>query len=205
MRKIGIMGGTFDPIHIAHLILAEQGIEEFHLDEVIFIPTGQPPHKAGKPVTNASYRYEMVELAIRSNPKFTCSDIEILREGNTYTAKTLEILHNQSPEDEFYFILGADSLSYIDKWFHPEIIFKLSTIIVANRNQMEKRLLDEQIQQLLDKYGGKIWMMQTPNLEISSNYLRKQVAKGVSIQYYVPNEVNAYIKERALYKNEDEV
>jgi len=205
MKKIGIMGGTFDPIHIAHLILAEQGMEEFDLDEVLFIPTGQPPHKTEKKVTNAWQRYEMTKLAINDNPKFKCSDIEILREGNSHTAKTLEELHSQYPENEFYFILGADSLAYINEWQHPEIILNLATIIVANRNQTEKKLLISQMQQLIDIYGGKILLMTTPNLDISSNYLREQVAKGSSIRYYVTNEVNAYIKEHALYQSREEV
>jgi nicotinate (nicotinamide) nucleotide adenylyltransferase len=199
MEKIGIMGGTFDPIHMAHLVLAMQCADDFKLDKVIFIPTGQPPHKSDRRVSLSLHRGNMTKLAIENNAKFIYSDIEINRIGDTYTAETLEELHKTYNNAEFYFIMGADSFMYLDKWFNPERIIKLSKIIVAARDNIGEDMLLNKGNELKSKFGGEFHIIRTPNLEISSNMLRSNISAGKSVQYYVTNEVYKYIKEKKLY------
>lgn len=201
-QKIGIMGGTFDPIHQAHLILAQQCLVQYRLDRVLFIPTGQPPHKAGQKVTKAVERYQMTQRAIMDNPFFELSDIEINRIGNTYTDETLAQLHQEYPGAEFYFILGADSLFYLERWHNPDVIFHLCYIVAANRGNKSMEEMDEQIAYLESKYHGKIYKLNTPNMEISSNYLRQLRAEGHSIRYYVPDSVLEYIEDHDLYSRQ---
>ena len=131
MADIGILGGTFDPIHKAHLALGRQAYEQFHLDAVWFMPSNHPPHKKDHPVTAGEIRREMVSLAVRGIPGFVCSDFELRREGNTYTAKTLSLLSKEFPGDRFYFIIGADSLYEIENWYHPETVMALAVLLVA--------------------------------------------------------------------------
>ncbi len=121
--KIGIMGGTFNPIHFAHLILAESAYEELNLDKILFMPSKKPPHKLNESIESDEHRIQMIQLAIKSNPHFDLSCVELEREGITYTADTLEELNRNYPQDEFYFIIGADSLFQIEDWWHPEQIF----------------------------------------------------------------------------------
>ena len=127
MKKIGIMGGTFDPIHSGHLMLGKQAYEEYDLDCVWYMPSRQPPHKKDHGITPAALRLEMVNLAVERTPFFSCSDFELRRkDGNTYTADTLRLLKEEYPDTEFYFIVGADSIFDIEKWYHPELVMKLA-------------------------------------------------------------------------------
>ena len=134
MAKIGILGGTFDPIHNGHLALGKQAYEQFSLDEIWFMPSGHPPHKKGRLVTEGKEREDMVKLAIASVPYFVYSDFELKREGNTYTAQTLSLLKEVYPQHEFYFIIGADSLYEIEQWYHPEMVMKQAVLLVAARS-----------------------------------------------------------------------
>ncbi len=127
-RKVGIMGGTFDPIHNGHLLLGEEAYRQFALDEVVFMPTGIPPHKAGKKIADAADRKRMVELAVANTAYFSCSDMELMRHRTTYTAETLTLLKEKNPDTEYYYIVGADSLDQMDGWYHPEIIFQKAVI-----------------------------------------------------------------------------
>ena len=134
MKKIGIMGGTFDPIHSGHLMLGKQAYEEYDLDCVWYMPSRQPPHKKDRHITSPADRLEMVRLAVESTPFFSCSDFELCRtEENTYTADTLLLLKQAYPDTEFYFIVGADSIFDIEKWYHPEIVMKNAVILAADR------------------------------------------------------------------------
>ena len=133
MGKIGIMGGTFDPIHNGHLLLGEQAYEEYGLDQIWYMPSGQPPHKKDHNVTAGRIRLDMTRLAMEGHEGFTCSDFEVMRSGNTYTSQTLEMLHGLYPGHTFYFIIGADSLYEIEHWHEPEKVLAQAVILAAVR------------------------------------------------------------------------
>lgn len=174
MAEIGIMGGTFDPIHNGHLLLGKQAYEEYGLDQVWFMPSGTPPHKKDHVVTDVKERFEMVCLAIEKYPYFFCSDFEIRRPGNTYTAQTLHLLHKEYPEHRFYFIIGADSLYQIEKWYHPVDVLKMAILLVANREYEEShRPMKEQIAYLKQQYSADIRLLHCKEMDISSGELRK--------------------------------
>lgn len=199
-RKIGILGGTFDPIHMGHLILAETAYDKFSLDTVLIMPTAQPPHKAGKDITGAYHRSNMIGLVCEDNPHFVYSDFELEREGSTYTADTLTLLSQENPEDRYYFIIGADSLFNIEKWKDPEKVFKYSTLLVAQRNDLDNERVKKQINYLTKKYQCEIHEIDIPNFAISSTIIIEKIRKNESIRYYVPDKVAEYIKANNLYK-----
>lgn len=200
MKKVGIMGGTFNPIHIAHLVLAEQAYEQFGLDEIVFMPSKRPAYKDLSEVIDEEYRQRMIELAIADNPHFTIDTMEFYREGNTYTADTLEELTKKNPEVEYYFILGADSLFQLEKWYRPEVILSLSTILAANRDDKDDDLVKSKIEELINTFHAKIHLLKIPKIDISSKMIRECIQEGKSIRYYVPNGVSDYIQQQTLYK-----
>ena len=205
-KKIGIMGGTFNPIHFGHLILAEAAYEQYHLDKVLIMPAKEPSHKTISDTITEEDRVEMVKRAIKGNDHFELSLLEINREGITYTIDTLTELHEEDSEIEYYFIMGADSLFHFNSWKEPEKILKLTNILVANRDLSTFSALNTQIDYLSDKYDeANISLLDTPNLEISSHALRKRVRQNLSIKYYVPESVEEYIKEHGLYQNKANV
>ncbi len=204
-KRIGIMGGTFDPIHIGHLILGETAYHQFHLDNVLFMPAGNPPHKQDRENrATDSQRVEMVRLAIASNPHFTLSMEEMHREGYSYTYRTLERLKKRYPDTEYYFILGADSLYTFDEWKEPARILGACTILVGTRNHTSDEKLDRVIEQLEEKYHGKIEKLESLNIDISSKMIRSWIEKGRSLAYYVPDQVIEYIQKNNIYKDCDE-
>lgn len=207
-KRIGIMGGTFDPIHIGHLILGETAYHQFHLDRILFMPAGNPPHKKFRENRATDrQRVDMVRLAIASNPHFSLSLEEMHREGYTYTYRTLERLKDQNPDTEYYFILGADSLYTFDEWREPERILRACTILVGTRNHTSDEKLDRVIGELEDKYQGNIQKLESLNIDISSEMIRSWIEKGRSLAYYVPDQVIDYIQKNNIYKgcDEDEV
>lgn len=206
-RKVGIMGGTFDPIHIGHLILGENAYLQFGLDTVLFMPSGNPPHKPereGRATT--SQRIEMVDLAIAGNPHFQLSLAEAHDEGYTYTKETLQRLTAQNPDTDYYFIIGADSLFSFETWKEPGEICRLCRLVVALRNHVSQDHLDRQVAYLENKYQGTILKLETPNIDISSGTIRSWITKKKSLRYYVPDSVITYIESFGLYKEcvEDE-
>ncbi|MDF2800609.1 MAG: nicotinate (nicotinamide) nucleotide adenylyltransferase [Anaerocolumna sp.] len=216
MSKIGIMGGTFNPIHTAHLILAEEAYEQLGLDKILFMPSKKPPHKLKEEIVSNEHRMNMITLSIQGNEHFELSTLELMREGITYTSDTLRELtlstklptSTEMPmstksalltqENEYYFIVGGDSLFMMESWWEPEVIFRLSHIVVAIRGEA-KEDLQQKIAYLTDKYNASIHLLQTPNLEISSHELRQSRNKGKSIRYYVPELVYQYIVDNDLY------
>lgn len=202
-KKIGIMGGTFNPIHNGHLILGQTAYEQFDLDEVLFMPNKKPYYKKLSKNITDDQRCDMVKLAIADNDAFTFSDIEVTREGNTYTIDTLRILTEQNPDCEYYFIMGADSLFHFDSWKEPEEITKLAVLLVATRETMATFDIESQIEYLQSEYeNARIECLFSPSLEISSSQLRKRCRDGKSIRYLVPDSVASYIKEHELYLQE---
>ncbi len=200
MSKIGIMGGTFNPIHYAHLILAESAYEELKLDKVLFMPSKNPPHKLHENIVSDEHRVQIVKLAIQDNPHFELSCAELKREGITYTADTLEELNKKYPQDEFYFIMGADSLFQIEDWWNPQQIFQLTNIVAAVRDHTTQPEITGQMNHLTGLYQARIHLLCTPNMDISSKMLRQYLKNGKTIRYYVPDPVVHYIRENGLYK-----
>ncbi len=194
-RKIGILGGTFDPIHNAHLCLGHQALEQFRLDQVLFMPTGISYFKMNqKQMTDAVHRAAMVKLAIQDEPRFAFSDIEIRREGETYTADTLQELCREHPDVEYHFILGADSLRDMERWYHPQVIFDSAVILVANRNhQVPEKDLKREIDQLSRRFGARIRLLPIQNMPVSSTMIREQIHQQ-DASALVPAPVLAYIR-----------
>lgn len=198
-KKTGIMGGTFNPVHIGHLLLAENAKEAFGLDEILFVPSGLPYMKNGIEIADKWMRLEMTRLAVSDNPAFVLSSAEVEREGNSYTWETLELLREKEPETEFFFIEGADSLFAMESWKNPEIIFRDCTILAAVRDGKDDDDLREQIARLEKKYGARIGLIGMKEISFSSTDIRERIRNGRSIRYMVPDKVIEYIKKYRLY------
>ncbi|NLZ81885.1 MAG: nicotinate-nucleotide adenylyltransferase [Clostridiales bacterium] len=202
-KKVGILGGTFDPIHLGHLIIANQARTQFDLTTVLIMPTNEPPHKENQVITPASRRNKMVQLAIEDNKHFKLSTIEQERKGTTYTSDTLTQLCENNPNCRYYFILGYDSLAYIDSWHRPDYIFNSAVILVALRNNEDIETVQQQISFLEDKYNGEIHLLNIPNINVSSEFIRNRVIEKESISYFVPKDVEKYIYVNSLYRLEE--
>ena len=201
MRRIGIMGGTFDPIHNGHIAVGRQAYQEYSLEEVWFMPSGHPPHKKDHAVTDAEDRCEMTKLAIRDYPYFRFSDFEVKRQGNTYTAQTLTLLNEQYPDSRFFFIIGADSLFEIENWYMPERIMAQAVLLVAGRAYSRaSRSLDNQILYLRERYHSEIYRLHLEEMDVASVRLRRMAAEGQNLRPYVPTAVWEYIKTHHLYE-----
>lgn len=199
-KKIGIMGGTFDPIHIGHLILGEKAYEQLGLDKVWFMPSGNPPHKKNRAGRASDVqRVEMVRRAISGNPHFELSLIEMHENGYTYTYHTLEMLKEKNRDTDYYFIIGADSLYNLESWMEPGRICQACTLVVAVRDHTPVQELSKEILRLSEKFGGSILKLDTKNMDISSEMLRHWIREGNSIRYYVPDHVISYIEEQHIY------
>lgn len=196
--SIGILGGTFDPIHFGHLKLAEHAKKELDLDKIIFIPAHIPPHKKAKTVSDDIHRLNMVERALSAYDDFLCSDFEIKLGGDSYTARTLSILSEEY--DNPVFILGADSYMALETWYHPEIIFEKAAIACAVRDDVDKTLLMKKSEYYSQKYNAKSFFLNMPKFDISSTLIRELIKSGRSISEYVPETVSSYIEENKLYK-----
>jgi nicotinate-nucleotide adenylyltransferase len=198
--KIGIMGGTFNPIHIAHLILAERAFDVLELDKILIMPSKKPPHKRNENIASDEHRVNMIKLAIEDNPHFEFSGMELEREGLTYTADTLEELTSKHPNNDYYFILGADSLLQIEQWYKPDIILGLSQIVAFGRNHLPEQRLFDQVEHLTNKFKARIHFLSIPNMDISSKMIRDMIYHKNSIRYYVPQPVIQYILDHYLYQ-----
>ena len=198
--KVGVFGGTFDPIHIGHLLVAEQARILLSLDKVMFIPAGQPWFKVGQAVTQERHRMAMVELAAESNPFFRASDIEINRSGPTYTVDTLVELRRQlGAEAKLFVILGLDSLGEIGRWHRPERVLELSTVVGMSRPGFMD-FNPETLDAISPGASAKVVLLKGPLVDVSAIDLRRRVAEGASIKYRVPESVEAYIREHGLYR-----
>lgn len=201
-KKIGIMGGTFDPIHYAHLATAEFIRDKYNLDKIVFIPSGNPPHK-NIDITSKYDRYNMVLLGTANNENFLVSDIEVKRKSKTYTIDTLREFKQTYPNSKIYFITGADAICDIETWKCVEDNFKLATFIAATRPGTSLVRTQEKIESLIKKYDAKIINVYVPSLDISSTYIRGQLKDKKSIRYLVPENVENYIYKNKLYNNGD--
>lgn len=195
--KIGIIGGTFNPIHLAHLYIAYEAKCQLNLDKIIFIPTGSPPHKKDMEILEASLRYNMVYEAIKNYEDFEISDYEIEKKGLSYTFETLE--HFKNDDNELYFITGADCLMDIEKWKYPEKIFELCNFVVFNRAGYSKKNLRIQKEKIQQKFNTNITFLDIIDLEISSSMIRNRIKEGKRIDFFMPREVLEYIITNNLY------
>lgn len=197
-KKIGILGGSFDPIHMGHLNIAESAYREFALDEVWFIPAGHSPNKNEGEMTPAAARVDMTELAIAPYAFFKLSRIEVETEGTSYTYRTLTRLKEQHPDTQFYFIMGADSLDYFDQWRHPEIICQKAIVLAAVRDDMDIACIEAKIAAIQALFPAEIYPVRGGRTEVSSTQLRKMLRAGENPPM-LPDGVFRYIRERHLY------
>ena len=203
MRRIGIMGGTFDPIHNGHLTLGEYAKKQFMLDEIWFMPNGNPPHKQENQQqrTHSSLREEMVSLAIQGYEGFRLEEYESNRAGISYTYQTMEHFNKIYPDVKFYFIIGADSLFAFDTWYHPERIVKTCVLLAAYRDDKnEMGIMEEQIAKLKSMFEGSDFrILFSPLVPVSSSDIRRRVKEGLPVTGMVPDTVEEYIYSHNLY------
>ena len=199
MKKIGILGGTFNPIHNGHLILAQNALEQCSLDEILFIPSGCSYMK--QHVLDVKHRYRMTELAIAGHEAFRISAIEAERPGYSYTCETLQALHAQNPDVNYQYIIGADTLFSMEKWYQPEQIFASCEILCTVRSGYPMEQMLEKQKELLHKYHAQIHFLVEKAFDISSTEIRERIRNGLSVSFYLPEPVLAYIKEHEFYTN----
>lgn len=200
MKRIGIMGGTFDPIHLGHLIIASFAADELDLDRVLFMPAQTPPHKRGNVVTDTHHRIAMVQAAIAPDPRFAFSDMDMLDGRPSYTVDLLARLHEIMPDDELSFIIGADSLRDFPKWYEPERILSLAGLAVARR---PGTLIEERMLNALPGLRSRVVVFDSPLIDISSTNVRTRHAAGRSIAWLVPPGVERYITDHGLYRRHE--
>lgn len=201
MKKIGIFGGTFNPIHSGHLILAETAFDAAGLDEVWFIPSGCSYMKPQEEILPGQTRLEMARQAVLDNPNFKVLDVEVKREGYSYTCETFGWLLKNCPDTEFYYIVGADTLFSMEKWKEPEKIFASSVVLAAVRGDADMEALYQKADDLCSRYKARIKLIPSLQIEISSTQIRKKAAEGNSIRYLVPEAVRTYIEDNKLYRS----
>jgi nicotinate (nicotinamide) nucleotide adenylyltransferase len=200
-RRIGILGGAFNPIHNGHLMIAESAREQFALDCVLFVPTGHSPRKHKQRITDSAHRCAMIALAISDKDGFILDEIEVHSSAVSYTYRTMDKLKEEYTSCELFFILGADSLFDFESWRNPELILKNCNILAAYRKHQHQEKFFQQISYLNKKYPDKFFPLDAPILEISSQEIRQRVKEGRTIERFVPELVEAYIQQHKLYKN----
>lgn len=200
MKRYGMMGGTFNPIHLAHLYIAYEAKETLNLDKVIFMVAGNPPHKKESQVIDSNYRYDMVKMAIKDYSGFEISDYEIQKQGYSYTYETLKYLKGDEGDVGVFFIAGADSLMDIEKWKNPELVLSNCTFVAFNRGDYSKEILEEKKKKLQDKYNSNIILLDISNLDISSSMIRERIMNGKRVDFFMPDNVIEYIEKNNLYR-----
>ena len=208
MRRIGVLGGTFDPVHYGHLVVAEEVYATLHLTEMVFVPAGQPPHKTNVEITAAKHRLKMLELAIASNPHFTISRVDLDRPGPSYTVDMLQLLRRQWGEHTaIYFIIGRDSLEDLLSWHDSSGILEQLTHLVAVRRPgySESEAFYDSLEARLSGIKQRLLIVETPRFNISATDLRQRVAEGRPIKYQTPESVESYIVQYGLYRTKLDV
>ena len=197
-KSLGILGGTFDPIHIGHLRMAEHVFQSMDLEKIIFIPAYVPPHKLGQDFAPAQDRYAMTKLAVADNPHFIVSDMELKRSGVSYTIDTIRQLHNLYPDKELHFIIGADSVAQLHTWHNIEEMLELTRFVAVWRPGYEDAM-DELVRHLGEGAKQRVLLLDTPVYDISSTEIRTRIRQGASLAGFVPKAVENYIYEHGLY------
>jgi nicotinate-nucleotide adenylyltransferase len=200
LRRIGVIGGTFDPIHYGHLAAAEEVRVKMDLERVLFVVAGMPPHKLDEEVTRVEHRLTMVSLAIASNPYFELSRVDVDRPGPSYTVDTISILQEQlGQETAMFFIMGLDSLSELLTWHQPERLIRLCRLVAVSRPGFEIDLAE--LETSVPGITSRVDIIDMPEMDISSSELQERVRDGLPIKYQVPEEVERYIMEHGLYRH----
>ena len=195
--RIGILGGTFNPPHLGHLVAAQEAYRELDLDQVLLIPAGIPPHKPVEDEPGPEHRLELCRLAVGDDARFTVSDLELLRDGPSFTVDTLKTLRTQSPSDDLFLILGGDIAAGLPRWHEPERVLELATVAIAKRRGTSKAAVQDALAQLTG--GERARFIQMPRIGISSTMVRRRVRAGQPIRYFVPDGVMHYIETHRLY------
>lgn len=198
-KKVGIMGGSFNPIHQGHLVVANEVLNIYNFDEIIFVPAGNPPHKNDLTTTPWD-RYIMTQLATMSNDKFTVSDIEVKRTDKSYTLDTLKQFKDMYPNTEFYFITGTDAVIDLPNWHEPKKLLQLCKFIAVSRPGTDKEIIETKIKEIRECLNGHIELMQVPMLQISSTEIRERFKNRISAKYLLPEIVEQYIVKNKLYR-----
>jgi nicotinate-nucleotide adenylyltransferase len=196
--KLGVIGGTFDPPHYGHLVLAENGRVQLRLDRVLFVLAGQPPHKPDRPIAAAHHRLAMVEAAIADRPAFALSRVDLDRPGPHYTVDMLALLRREHPGAELFFLIGGDSLAQFLTWRDPAGIVRQARLAVMRRPGWEAGL--EALEQAVPAIRGRLAWLDAPVLDIAASDLRRRVRQGLPLRYLVPPAVEAYVREHHLYE-----
>lgn len=200
MRNVGIMGGTFDPVHNGHIQVAKCAKEQHHLNEIWFMPSKIPPHKRKQKISSEEDRMHMVCLAIEGIPGFVASDFELRRSEITYTAHTMRLLKEKYPNTAFSFIMGGDSFFQFENWFHPEEIVKYTKILATGRDGVSKEAMLQRKRDLTKKYHGEFELIDMKDFVVSSSNIREMIKKGEAVDSLLPAKVADYINIHNLYK-----
>lgn len=195
--RIGLLGGTFDPIHLGHLIIAERAAEGLDLDQVLFVPAQSPPHKPGHPILAAHHRAAMVKLAIAGNDRFAFSDLDLHTATPSYTSELVARACEMAPDAQFFFIAGADSLRDFPTWHEPRIILEHATLAIARRPGV---IIDEAMLSAVPGLRSRVRLFDSPLIEISATDIRERIGEGRDIRYLVPENVREYIRKHHLYR-----
>lgn len=200
MTKIGIIGGTFDPIHNGHLYIAYEAFLKLNLDKVIFLITGNPPHKNSEKVTSAEIRMKMVKESINNFPNFEISEYEILKKEKCYTYESLRYFKNLYNESELYFITGGDCLRDLEKWKNVPEVLRLANLVVCTRGGINTEYLEKQKKYIENKYNANIIFLELLELDISSSMIREKINKRERVDFFLPEKVLKFIKDHDLYR-----
>lgn len=199
-RRVGVIGGTFDPIHIGHLVIAEEARTRLELERIVFVPAGRPPHKLDHDIADAEQRWEMVGLAIGDNPHFVASRVDIDRAGPCYSVETVRLLQDAwGPETRIFFLIGSDSLSELPTWYQPYRLLRQCQVVAVARPGHPVEL--GEVDRAIPGAAALIQVLEAPVLDVSSTEIRRRVREGRSIRYLVPAAVERYIREHALYRS----
>ena len=196
--RIGILGGTFNPPHLGHLVAAQEAHGELDLDQVLLIPAATPPHKPVEDEPGARHRLELCRLAVGDDHRFSVSEIELQRDGPSFTVDTLKVLSTHEPSDELFLILGGDIAAGLPDWHEPEKVLELATVAIAQRRGTAKSTVDRALAQL--RGGERARFFEMPSIGISSTMVRRRVRAGQPIRYFVPDGVKQYIETHGLYQ-----
>jgi nicotinate-nucleotide adenylyltransferase len=196
--RIGILGGTFNPPHLGHLVCAQEAYIQLELERVILIPARQPPHKPVDEEPGAEHRLELCRLAVEDDQRFEVSELELNREGPSYTVDTLSSLHSSAPDTDLYLILGGDIAAGLPEWHEPERVLSLATVAVAKRRGTPREVVEQSLSRL--ESGDRARFFHMPRIGVSSTFIRERVRARQSIRYLVPDKVAGYIAEKGLYR-----